>query len=230
MTTHTARSTHPARRPDPAGDGGPRVDPRRDPRPRPAPPLASPTARSPASPAASARHLDVDPLILRVAFVVLVFFGGAGLILYGACWLLVPEEGDRRGAAQPRRAQPHRRAARRRRARRAGRWSATRGAASGSPGRWRSSRWSSLWLLTRKHQRPPRGHGAAPPGVRRQPRRPRPGDRGLHADSPSTTADPALHRHRLPAAAAVRRRPQQPRATARTRASAARSCSGSRSR
>lgn len=40
-----------------------------------------------------ARHLDVDPLVLRVAFVVLVFFGGAGLILYGACWLLVPEEG-----------------------------------------------------------------------------------------------------------------------------------------
>src|SRR5689334_7243536 len=31
------------------------------------------------------RHLDVDPLILRVAFVVLTFFGGAGLILYGAC-------------------------------------------------------------------------------------------------------------------------------------------------
>ena len=40
-----------------------------------------------------ARHLDIDPLILRVAFVVLVFFGGAGLILYGACWLLVPEDG-----------------------------------------------------------------------------------------------------------------------------------------
>lgn len=39
-----------------------------------------------------ARHLDVDPLVLRVAFVVLVFFGGAGLIVYGACWLLVPEE------------------------------------------------------------------------------------------------------------------------------------------
>lgn len=41
-----------------------------------------------------ARHLDIDPVILRVAFVVLVFFGGAGLILYGACWLLVPEEGS----------------------------------------------------------------------------------------------------------------------------------------
>lgn len=38
------------------------------------------------------RHLDVDPAILRVAFVVLVFFGGAGLLLYGAAWLLVPEE------------------------------------------------------------------------------------------------------------------------------------------
>ena len=43
-----------------------------------------------------ARHLDVDPLILRVALVVLVFFGGAGLIVYGACWLLVPEDGDQR--------------------------------------------------------------------------------------------------------------------------------------
>ncbi len=42
------------------------------------------------------RHLDVDPLILRVAFVVLVFFGGAGIILYGACWLLVPEDGATR--------------------------------------------------------------------------------------------------------------------------------------
>lgn len=42
------------------------------------------------------RHLDVDPLILRVAFVVLVFFGGAGLILYAACWLLVPEDGAAR--------------------------------------------------------------------------------------------------------------------------------------
>jgi phage shock protein PspC (stress-responsive transcriptional regulator) len=39
-----------------------------------------------------ARHLDVDPIILRVGFVVLAFFGGAGLILYAAGWLLVPEE------------------------------------------------------------------------------------------------------------------------------------------
>ncbi len=41
-----------------------------------------------------ARHLDIDPVILRVAFVVLSFFGGAGLIVYAACWILVPEEDD----------------------------------------------------------------------------------------------------------------------------------------
>ena len=45
-----------------------------------------------------ARHLDIDPLILRVGFVVLAFFGGAGLILYAAGWALVPEE-DRDRAA-----------------------------------------------------------------------------------------------------------------------------------
>ncbi len=41
-----------------------------------------------------ARHFDIDPLVVRVALVVLVFFGGAGLIVYGACWLLVPEDGE----------------------------------------------------------------------------------------------------------------------------------------
>ncbi len=45
-----------------------------------------------------ARHLDIDPVILRVAFVVLAFFGGAGLILYGAAWALVPEEDHERAA------------------------------------------------------------------------------------------------------------------------------------
>ncbi len=39
------------------------------------------------------RHLNIDPTILRVAFVVLAFFGGAGLLLYVALWLVVPEEG-----------------------------------------------------------------------------------------------------------------------------------------
>jgi phage shock protein PspC (stress-responsive transcriptional regulator) len=49
------------------------------------------------------RHLNIDPTILRVLFVVLCFFGGAGLVLYGAAWLLVPEEGRTQGtiAASP---------------------------------------------------------------------------------------------------------------------------------
>ncbi len=39
-----------------------------------------------------ARHLDIDPVILRVAFVVLALFGGSGLVLYAVCWVLIPEE------------------------------------------------------------------------------------------------------------------------------------------
>lgn len=38
------------------------------------------------------RHLDIDPVIVRVLLVVLIFFGGAGLIVYAACWLFVPED------------------------------------------------------------------------------------------------------------------------------------------
>jgi phage shock protein PspC (stress-responsive transcriptional regulator) len=38
------------------------------------------------------RHLDIDPIIIRVAFVVLAFFGGAGVLAYGALWLLVPDD------------------------------------------------------------------------------------------------------------------------------------------
>jgi phage shock protein PspC (stress-responsive transcriptional regulator) len=43
------------------------------------------------------RHLNVDPTVLRVLFVVLCFFGGAGFLLYGVAWLLVPEEGRPEG-------------------------------------------------------------------------------------------------------------------------------------
>lgn len=41
-----------------------------------------------------ARHLNVDPVVVRVVFVVLAFFGGAGLALYGALWLLVPQDDE----------------------------------------------------------------------------------------------------------------------------------------
>jgi len=43
-----------------------------------------------------ARHFDIDPVLVRVALVVLVFFGGSGLLLYAAGWLFVPEEGTER--------------------------------------------------------------------------------------------------------------------------------------
>src|SRR6476619_1804113 len=43
------------------------------------------------------RHLNIDPTILRVLFVVLCFFGGAGFVAYGVAWLLVPEEGKAEG-------------------------------------------------------------------------------------------------------------------------------------
>jgi phage shock protein PspC (stress-responsive transcriptional regulator) len=43
------------------------------------------------------RHLDIDPTILRVLFVVACFFGGAGFVAYGAAWLLVPEDGRAEG-------------------------------------------------------------------------------------------------------------------------------------
>src|SRR3954453_10374625 len=43
-----------------------------------------------------ARHFDIDPALVRVLVVVLVFFGGAGLLLYGAGWLFIPEEGSER--------------------------------------------------------------------------------------------------------------------------------------
>lgn len=43
-----------------------------------------------------ARHLDIDPVILRVLFVVLTLFGGAGIVVYAALWLLVPDEASDR--------------------------------------------------------------------------------------------------------------------------------------
>ena len=39
-----------------------------------------------------ARHFDIDPVIVRVAFVVLAIFGGGGLLLYIALWLLLPDD------------------------------------------------------------------------------------------------------------------------------------------
>src|SRR5690242_2787193 len=40
-----------------------------------------------------AEYFAIDPVIVRVIAVALVFAGGAGLLAYAAAWLLVPEEG-----------------------------------------------------------------------------------------------------------------------------------------
>jgi phage shock protein PspC (stress-responsive transcriptional regulator) len=40
-----------------------------------------------------ADHFSIDPILVRIAFVVATFFGGAGVIAYAAAWLLIPEQG-----------------------------------------------------------------------------------------------------------------------------------------
>jgi phage shock protein PspC (stress-responsive transcriptional regulator) len=38
------------------------------------------------------RYLGIDPVVIRLILIVLVFFGGAGVILYAAAWLIVPTD------------------------------------------------------------------------------------------------------------------------------------------
>ena len=40
------------------------------------------------------RYFNVNPVFYRVAFVVLTLLGGAGLLIYGACLLVIPGEDD----------------------------------------------------------------------------------------------------------------------------------------
>ncbi|HEY5785634.1 MAG TPA: PspC domain-containing protein [Microlunatus sp.] len=40
-----------------------------------------------------ARHWNVDPVLVRVGWVLLALSGGVGLVLYAAAWLLVPADG-----------------------------------------------------------------------------------------------------------------------------------------
>lgn len=47
-----------------------------------------------------ARWLGVDPTIVRVVLVVLAIFGGSGLILYAAGWLLIPADDEPASTAQ----------------------------------------------------------------------------------------------------------------------------------
>ncbi len=49
--------------------------------------------------AAMADYLDVDVTIVRVVIATLTLFGGAGVGLYLAGWLLIPEEGEEQSIA-----------------------------------------------------------------------------------------------------------------------------------
>ncbi|AYF79076.1 PspC domain-containing protein [Nocardia yunnanensis] len=46
------------------------------------------------------RRYNVDPVLVRVAFVVSAVFGGAGIVLYLAAWLLLNQAGDQASAAE----------------------------------------------------------------------------------------------------------------------------------
>jgi phage shock protein C len=46
-----------------------------------------------------ARYLDVDVTVVRIVFAVLAMIGGAGVPIYVAGWLLIPEEGSEQSIA-----------------------------------------------------------------------------------------------------------------------------------
>lgn len=45
-------------------------------------------------------YFNVDPLLIRIALVASLVFGGLGIFLYAAAWLLVPEEAEERSIAE----------------------------------------------------------------------------------------------------------------------------------
>ncbi len=59
--------------------------------------------------AAIARRYDIDPVLVRIAFVVAAFYGGIGFLLYLAGWVLLPDAGPAPDAAgrAARRSEPH---------------------------------------------------------------------------------------------------------------------------
>ena len=47
------------------------------------------------------RYLGIDPVLLRVAFIILALANGLGLIAYVVAWVAIPEEGTDQPAAPP---------------------------------------------------------------------------------------------------------------------------------
>ena len=40
-----------------------------------------------------AKSLNIDPTIVRIAFVLVSIFAGSGLLIYGILWIVIPKEG-----------------------------------------------------------------------------------------------------------------------------------------
>jgi phage shock protein C len=40
------------------------------------------------------RYLNIDPILVRIAFVALFFAGGSGILLYVLAWIIIPEESE----------------------------------------------------------------------------------------------------------------------------------------
>lgn len=80
----------------------PHNDPMTDPTPTPSNRLTRPRqGRMIAGVAAAvANRAGVDVALVRLAFVVSLFFGGLGLIAYVAGWALIPEEGESQSLAE----------------------------------------------------------------------------------------------------------------------------------
>ena len=89
MNTNTVNPEAPLRTGPPSGTGSRRTALRR--------PVQDSVVAGVA--AGLARYLGVDVMIIRLAFVVLTIFGGAGIPLYLAGLLLIPEEGSDRSLA-----------------------------------------------------------------------------------------------------------------------------------
>jgi phage shock protein PspC (stress-responsive transcriptional regulator) len=80
-----SENTAPQPQPQPAYAAGPTAQPRRLTRVREGKLLAGVST-------GLARYLGVDPIAVRLGFVIATVFSGAGIVLYLACWILMPKE------------------------------------------------------------------------------------------------------------------------------------------
>ena len=56
--------------------------------------------RSPASAGGLGRYFDLNPTVFRLGLVVLTLLGGAGILVYLAAVLVIPEEGEEQSIAE----------------------------------------------------------------------------------------------------------------------------------